>query len=81
MINSITTAQYNELSNANFIYGTEAFHKLLEEYTGIEAKPYTVYAYYDAAGNYVGCNENDDLDSILQSAYISVLTGNKKVDE
>lgn len=72
MINSITKAQYNELSDANFIYGTETFHKLLEEYTGIKAVPYTVYAFYDAAGDYVGCSENNDLDHILQSAYISV---------
>lgn len=75
-INSITKAQYNELSNCSFLYGIEEFHKLLKEYTGIKTTShkvacFTVYDYKDANGAFIG--NRDDLDTLLQSAHIRVL--------
>lgn len=74
MINSITTAQYNELSNAKSVFGVNTYYRLLKKYTGIKATPYTAYAYWDADGNYLGCSEKDgdDLDDLLRTARISV---------
>lgn len=72
MPSEITREQFNELDEILFIDGREGFNKALEEYTGIEARPYTAYQYYDGAGNYVGDSDNDDLNEILRRAYISV---------
>lgn len=74
MTNSITRAQFNELDNTRLFYGVEAFNSELERLTGIKAKPYTGYSYYDASGNYVGDSNDIDLDTekLLVSAYIKV---------
>lgn len=75
MANFITRAQYDELSNAAFLDGHDGFHDLLEKYAGIEARPYTAYQYYDAAGNYVGDSNESGLDELLQAAYVEVQNG------
>ena len=48
------------------------FNELLEEYTGIVAKPYTAFVYYDSADNWVGDSDNYDVQDILENAYITV---------
>lgn len=68
---SITEEQLKELEEARS-YGTrQEFHELLEEYTGIVAKPYTAYQYFDDADNYVG-GDDDEVRELLRRAYCEV---------
>lgn len=68
----ITKQQFEELENARVDGTREEFHRLLEKYTDIVARPYTAYLYVDCADNYVGDNENFDLRDLLANAYIQV---------
>lgn len=66
----ITKEQYRELKNAELCdYGE--FMRLLETYTGIEARPCRSYQFFDAAGDYVG-NSSHDVDRLLEVAYVEV---------
>lgn len=67
----ITNAQLKELEN-EAIMGDDAYHKLLLEYTGIEARSYTAYLYYDVDGNYVGNSEESTIYDLLKAAYVEV---------
>ena len=71
MYDKITAEQLEELEDAES-FEFEEFHKLLEEYTGITAEPCSVFAYYDAAGNYLGDSTYCDVRDLLESAYIKV---------
>ena len=62
MINFINKDQYDLLIETKIWDGNEDFHELLEHYTGIEAKAYTGYSYYDSNGNYLG--DSNDVSSI-----------------
>lgn len=74
MAETITRAQYEELKDEeSFDMGT--YHKLLEEYTGIVAHPYTAFSYYDSAGNYLGDSCYNDLNDLLKMAYVEVSDG------
>ena len=73
MSNSITKAQVEEINEKYFYESREAAYALLKEYTGIEAKPYTAYQFYDETGNYVGDSENDDFEEIIRNAYIKII--------
>ena len=69
---TITREQYEDLKDAQ-LYGTqEEYHRMLEEYTGIEARPYTAHQYFDGADNYVGDSNEDTLKEILGRAYITI---------
>lgn len=72
MLEKITREQYEDIENARF-FDVGEYHKLLEEYAGIIAKPYTAFAYYDSAGNYIGDSENSDTMGLLKFAYIEVI--------
>lgn len=72
MADTITYQQFRELKEAYECLDDQQFVEKLEEYTGIIRKPYTAYIYYDAAGNYVGCSEDDSLIDILGNAYIEI---------
>ena len=74
MAEYITKEQLLELKEAP-IFGIQQFHKLLEEYTGIVAKSYTAYSYYDNEGNYIGDGENSSLFDLLNAAYVEVRNG------
>ena len=63
----ITKEQYEKLSDSSM--NQKEFNKLLEEYTGIFAKPVTRYQYFDSMGNYVGNSIYNNLDSLLNNAY------------
>ena len=65
----ITKQQFEELENACIDGRREEFHRLLEKYTDIVARP---YLYVDCAENYVGDSENFDLRDLLINAYIEV---------
>lgn len=45
----------------------------MEEYTGIEARPYTAYQYYDNCGNYIGDSSDSALEDLLEAACIKVV--------
>lgn len=73
MIDAITRDQLEELSDA-FDFGTPSeFHKILEEYAGIIAKPYTAYQYIDEFGDYVGDSNDFELLDLLKNARIEVV--------
>ena len=74
MTEYITNEQLKELEN-EVIMGDDAYHKLLLEYTGIEARPYTAYLYYDDDGNYVGNSEESTVYDLLNAAYVEVQDG------
>ena len=74
MAEYITNAQLKELEN-EAIMGDDAYHKLMLEYTGIEARPYTAYLCYDVDGNYVGNSEESTIYDLLKAAYVEVEDG------
>ena len=69
MARTITAAQFDELSTAE--YGE--YLKTLEEYTGIEARPYTAYQFFDAAGNFLANSDETCLEDLLEKAGIEVI--------
>jgi hypothetical protein len=71
IVDKITIKQYDELYAER--HNTKEFNKLLEEFTGIIAKPYTGYQYFDEAGNYVGDTEYNSVEEILKNAYIKIV--------
>lgn len=71
MAEYITKDQYQQIEDAS-LYGVTEFHNLLEKYTGIEAKPYTAYLYYDECGNFIGDSDGATLEQLLEAAYVKV---------
>ena len=71
MAEYITKDQYRQIEDA-VLYGITEFHNLLEKYTGIEAKPYTAYLYYDECGNFIGDSDGATLEQLLEAAYVKV---------
>lgn len=74
MNRSITKAQRAELEEA-CTFGVEEAHDLLRKYTGIEARPYTAYLYYDENGDFVGSSDDNGLDDLLEKANVEVRDG------
>lgn len=70
-MDKITIKQYDELYAER--HDAKEFNKLLEEYTGIIAKPYTGYQYFDGAGNYIGDSDNYSVHELLENAYIKIV--------
>ena len=68
----ITKEQYEELSESRCWDTDEEFHKMLEEITGIEAKRYTGYQYFDSAGNFIGDSNEVCVRDLLNNAYIEI---------
>lgn len=71
MAEYITKDQYRQIEDAS-LYGVTKFHNLLKKYTGIEAKPYTAYLYYDECGNFIGDSDSATLERLLEAAYVEV---------
>ena len=71
MAKKITKEQYEDIEDARF-FCIDEYHKLLEEYAGIIAKPYTAFSYYDSSGDYIGDSENSETMGLLKLAYIEV---------
>ena len=67
----ISRQQYEQLEEA-YDLDDQQFVEKLEEYTGITRKPYTAHNYFDRHGNYIGCSEDFDLDTLLENAYVEV---------
>ena len=68
----ISKKQYEELCESKCWDGNEDFHEILEKHTGIVARPYTGYSYYDETGNYIGDSNSDSVRDLLKSAYIEI---------
>ena len=80
MANKITQDQYQELLDAyEEMTGWDRHEGIIifEKLTGIEVKPYTGYQFYDAAGNYLGDDQWDNVDDILRKAEIEVVEDGK----
>lgn len=67
----ITIEQLEELREAESVSRLD-FNGLLEDYTGIKAKPYTAFYYEDEAGNWVGDSDSHEVNELLRNAYIEV---------
>lgn len=72
MAEYITREQYNDIKSTVLLGGRLGFNARLQKHTGIVARPYTAYSYYDAAENYLGDSNDTDLDGLLQAAYMEV---------
>lgn len=71
MVDKITAEQYEDLVDAES-FELDEFHKLLEKYTGITARPCMIFEYYDSAENYLGDSTYCDVRDLLANAYIKV---------
>lgn len=70
---TISQKQFNELNDYYLDYDNvdEEFLTKLRDATGITAKPYTSYSFYDENGDYVG-NFNNELYDILRFAGVGI---------
>ena len=73
MCETITREQLEEIEDALDCFDRGAAFSLLKKYTGIEARPYTAYLFYDEADNFVGDSENYNIRDLLNNAYIKVV--------
>ena len=71
MVEKISKEQYMELAQP-WWDGLDGFHNKLEEITGITAKSYVAYQYFDEAGNYIGDSHNSTIRDLLNNAFIQV---------
>ena len=76
MVDKISKEQYEELCESKFWDSDDDFHRMLEEVTGITAKPYIGYQYFDSYDNYVGDSNDDTVRDLLHNAYIEIESGN-----
>lgn len=72
MVEKISKEQFEELGQSSMWDGIDGFHKKLEEITGITAKSYVGYSYYDEAGMYIGDSNNSTIRDLLNNAFIQV---------
>lgn len=72
MVDKISRDKYHDLCQSRMWDDTESFHKMLEEMTGITAKRYVAYQYYDADGVYIGDSNNSTIRDLLNNAYIKI---------
>ena len=77
MEDKITEEQYQELLDVYDERNQNAIVRTFEELTGIVVKPYTGYQFFDAAGNYLGDDNWNDIREILKEAGIEVTEDGK----
>lgn len=73
MCKTITREQLEEIEDAISCFDKEEAYALLKEYTGIEARLYTAFVFYDEADNCVGDSNNYTIRDLLDNAYIKVV--------
>lgn len=71
---ALTNEQLKEIRYVYAFGGIDEFHATLKKYTGIEARPYTSYLYYDACGDFIG-DSDTPLEELLGAAYLEVSDG------
>lgn len=72
MVDKITKEQFEELCQSSMWDGIDGFHKKLEEMTGITAKRYVAYQYFDSDGSYVGDSGDNTIRDLLNNAFIQI---------
>ena len=72
MADKITQEQYQELQDVICENRPSDIVRTFEELTGIVVKPYTAYQFFDAAGNFLGDDNDYTIREILQAAEIEV---------
>ena len=72
MVDKISREQYDELCFSHMWDSYEDFHRMLEEITGITAKRYIAYQYYDSSGSYVGDSNDSTVRDLLNNAYVKI---------
>ncbi len=72
MLNKITQNQMDELKYC-LVSRKERFPALLEEYTGIIAKPYIAFQYFSPADNYISDSDNCSLEDLMEEVEIEVV--------
>lgn len=68
----ITKSQAVRLEFA-YSWDEESFPYLLEDYTGLKAKPVSMFQIFDGADDYIGDTHNDTLNDIFRKAGIEVV--------
>lgn len=56
-----------------FSWDEESFPYLLEDYTGLKAKPVSMFQIFDGADDYIGDTHNNTLNDIFRKAEIEVV--------
>lgn len=56
-----------------FSWDEESFPYLLEDYTGLKAKPVSMFQIFDGADDYIGDTHNNTLNDIFRKAGIEVV--------
>ena len=74
MAKFISKSQMEELEDA-CTFGIGGANKLLEKYTGIEARAYTAYNYYDENDNFLANSDETDIYGLLEMAGVEVRHG------
>lgn len=64
---TITNQQLKELREAQSFGTKKEFNELLEKYTGVIAKSYIGFSYYDEFGNYLGDSNTCTIHDILRN--------------
>ena len=72
MSRTITREHLEEIEDAIRCFDRGAAYALLKKYTGIEARPYTAFVFYDEADNWIGDSDNYTIRDLLDKAYITV---------
>ena len=72
MIDKISKDQYYDLCQSKIWDSTDRFHRMLEQMTGITAKPYVGYQYFDSLDNYIGDSNDSTVSDLLSNAYIKI---------
>lgn len=72
MVYKISKERFEELCNSEMWDTIEEFHSMLEEFTGITAKSYVAYQYFDSTGKYIGNSNEDTVKDLLNNAYIKI---------
>lgn len=72
MVDKISKDQYHDLCQSSMWDSMDSFNKLLEQMTGITAKRYVGYQYFDSSGNYIGDSDNFTIRDLLSNAFIKI---------
>ncbi len=72
MANKISREDYEALSGSHIWDSIDSFHRQLEHITGITARSYVAYQYYDKDDNYIGDSSESTINDLLHNAYIEI---------
>lgn len=70
-VGKLTSQETDDLSEV-LTWDEDSFPEILEEYTGLQAKPARMFLVFDRAGDYVGNTHYDTIGDILRKAGIEV---------